>query len=144
MAQLSFYKNVEFVSVCYNEKLKQDLIQQGFKPTKWSNNTYYKESQVPSYSKQLEHGEIKYLCEEPENYSCREHQYHTTYYQVKQSDFEKLTIKPTLEKVHIPLRLHNYDGIIDIIQQKRDGIGWEERYQKDYYNTYTYIFFVVD
>lgn len=144
---MTYYINLSFYCVSYpTDKERNELKQQGWMPTKWCKDTYYKENKVPAYSSQIEHNKIKHIGTEPRecNYSVHSHQYDTDYYEVKRSDFNQMEHKPTLTNVCRPLRLHNFDGIVEPTQKERKGEGWTETYQRDFHTTITKHFFIVD
>lgn len=145
--EMNYYINLCFYCVSYpTDKERNELKQQGWMPTKWSKDTYYKENKVPAFSSQIEHNKIKHIGTEPIgcNYSVHDHQYVTDYYEVKKSDFDKMIYKPTLVKVHRPLRLHNFDGFVEPTQKELTEMGWTETFQKDFRTTITKHFFIVD
>lgn len=145
--EMSFYKNICFYCGCYLSETKRNkLKEQGWIPTSWSRNTFYKENKVPAYSSQIEQNKIQHIGTEPRgcNYSVHSHQYNTDYYEVKRSDFEKMANKPTLENICRPLRLHNFDGFVEPTQKERKGEGWTETFQRDFNTTITKHFFIVD
>lgn len=137
-----FYYGSLWVS---NEK-KEELLKDGYKVCESCNDLFVKETNVPAYSSQLERNQIKYIGDEPRpvNYSIHNHQYETSYYEVKREDFERMEIKPEIEQVYRPLRLHNFDGFVEETQKERKGDGWVETYQRDFHTTITYKFFIID
>lgn len=117
------------------------LIEQGWEKVANTNNMFCKTEEKPAYSSQVKH---KYIGAEPSTGGCvSSFQYHTYYYEVKRSDFEKMAVKPTLKKVVRSFRAHNFDGFVEITQRERIGKGWEEVSQTFYEHT-TYVYFVVD
>lgn len=95
----------------------------------------------PAYSSQTS---PRHIGKEPE-YSCRSydsHQYHTFYYEVTREQYEAMPIKPELTPIHRPIRLHNFDGFTEVIQEARDGMGWTEK-KADFHSTTTYKYFVI-
>ena len=145
--EMSFYTDMNFYCGCWlSDAKRNELMQQGWKPSQWSRDHFYKENKVPAYSSQIETNKIKHIGTEPRgcNYSVHSHQYNTDYYEVKRSDFEKMEIKPEVKEVCRPLRLHNFDGFVEPTQTERRGKGWTESYQSDFHTTITKHFFIVD
>lgn len=144
---ISYYTNKSFYCASYpTETQRKELMQDGWIPTAWNKDTFYKESKVASYSSQIDGHRIKHIGSEPVdgNYSVHNHQYITDYFEVKRSDFDQMAHKPTLSKVYRPLRLHNFDGFVEHTQTERMGEGWTETYQRDFHTTITKHFFIVD
>lgn len=145
--EMTYYTNMQYYCGCYlSDSQRNELIRQGWIPSDWSRDTFYKENKVPAYSSQIEHNKIKHIGTEPRecNYSVHNHQYITDYYEVKRSDFNQMEHKPTLTNVCRPLRLHNFDGFVEPTQKERKGEGWTETYQRDFHTTITKHFFIVD
>lgn len=145
--EMTYYTNMQYYCGCWLSVSKRnELIQQGWTPSEWSRDTFYKENKVPAYSSQIESNKIKHIGTEPRgcNHSVHNHQYDTDYYEVKRSDFNQMEHKPTLTNVCKPLRLHNFDGFVEPTQQERKGEGWTETYQRDFHTTITKHFFIVD
>ena len=145
--EMNYYTNMRYYCGCWlSDSKRNKLIQEGWTPSDWRRDTFYKENKVPAYSSQIEHNKIKHIGTEPKecNYSVHSHQYDTDYYEVKRSDFNQMEHKPTLTNVCRPLRLHNFDGIVESTQKERKGEGWTETYQRDFHTTITKHFFIVD
>ena len=145
--EMTYYTNIQYYcGCCLSDSKRNELIQQGWIPSDWSRDTFYKENKVPAYSLQIERNKIKHIGTEPIgcNYSVHSHQYDTDYYEVKRSDFNQMEHKPMLTNVCRPLRLHNFDGIVEPMQKERKGEGWTETYQRDFHTTITKHFFIVD
>lgn len=145
--EMTYYTNMQYYCGCWLSVSKRnELIQQGWTPSEWSRDTFYKKNKVPAYSSQIESNKIKHIGTEPRgcNHSVHNHQYDTDYYEVKRSDFNQMEHKPTLTNVCRPLRLHNFDGFVEPTQQERKGEGWTETYQRDFHTTITKHFFIVD
>ena len=145
--EMTYYTNMRYYCGCWlSDSKRNELIRQGWTPSDWSRDHFYKENKVPAYSSQIEHNKIKHIGTEPRgcNYSVHSHQYDTDYYEVKRSDFNQMEHKPTLTNVCRPLRLHNFDGIVEPTQKERKGEGWTETYQRDFHTTITKHFFIVD
>lgn len=145
--EMTYYTNMQYYCGCWLSVSKRnELIQQGWTPSEWSRDTFYKKNKMPAYSSQIESNKIKHIGTEPRgcNHSVHNHQYNTDYYEVKRSDFNQMEHKPTLTNVCRPLRLHNFDGFVEPTQQERKGEGWTETYQRDFHTTITKHFFIVD
>ena len=145
--EMTYYTNMQYYCGCWLSVSKRnELIQQGWTPSEWSRDTFYKKNKVPAYSSQIESNKIKHIGTEPRgcNHSVHNHQYDTDYYEVKRSDFNQMEHKPTLTNVCKPLRLHNFDGFVEPTQQEHKGEGWTETYQRDFHTTITKHFFIVD
>ena len=145
--EMTYYTNMRYYCGCWlSDSKRNELIRQGWIPSDWRRDTFYKENKVPAYSSQIAHNNIKHIGTEPRecNYSVHNHQYNTDYYEVKRSDFNQMEHKPTLTNVCRPLRLHNFDGIVELTQKERKGEGWTETYQRDFHTTITKHFFIVD
>lgn len=145
--EMTYYTNVSFYCGCYlSESKRNELIRQGWTPSNWSRDHFYKERKVPAYSSQIERSRIQHIGTEPRGcgYSVHNHQYNTDYYEVKKSDYEAMVNKPELVDVCRSLRLHNFDGFVETVQNERKGKGWQESYQLNFHTTITKIFFVVD
>lgn len=144
---MTFYKDMSFYCGCYLSASKRnELIQAGWTPSQWSRDHFYKENKVPAYSSQIDQNKIRYIGTEPRysNYSVHDHQYNTSYYEIKRSDFESMENKPILKNVCRPSRFQNFDGFVETIQKERKGEGWTESYQRDFHTTITKHFFIVD
>ena len=109
--EMTYYTNMQYYCGCWlSDSKRNELIRQGWIPSDWRRDTFYKENKVPAYSSQIEHNKIKHIGTEPKgcNYSVHNHQYDTDYYEVKRSDFNQMEHKPTLTNVCRPLRLGLY------------------------------------
>lgn len=126
----------------YIEDHKKKLEQMGYKTNDGS--LYVREIKVPLYSSQIPSSSLKYLSGEPDNgsvFSIRTDRY---YYAISKETYERMKIKPNLTDVYMPLRLHNYDGFVEVTQNGRKGIGWTETIRLHFHKFVTETYFVED
>ena len=126
----------------YIEDHKKKLEQMGYKTNDGS--LYVREIKVPLYSSQIQSSSLKYLSGEPDNgsvFSIRTDRY---YYAISKETYERMKIKPNLTDVYMPIRLHNYDGFVEVTQNGRKGIGWTETIRLNYHKYITKTYFVED
>lgn len=132
-----------FLSWWDSPEKKEKLIAEGYEGCKGCERTWVKTEYVPAYSTQVPH---RHIGNEPEpvgGQSVHSHRYYTRYYEVRRDDFDSMTFKPTLTKQHRPLRLHNFDGFVEVTQEERSGLGWSE-VEQSYHQTTRYVYFVID
>lgn len=132
--------NVEYRSGHYcSKETIQRWIDDGFKPTSGDRKLYYKAYETVRYSAQVR---PKNLGKEPDfGQRVHSHRYNTYYFSVSKEDFESMEIKPELTEQVRPVRHHNFDGFVEMIQEEKKGLGWREQ-DKDFHDTTTYIYFV--
>lgn len=121
---------------------KKKLELMGYKTNDGS--LYVREIKVPLYSSQIPSSSLKYLSGEPDNgsvFSMRTDRY---YYAISKETYERMKIKPNLTDVYMPIRLHNYDGFVEVTQNGRKGIGWTETIRLNYHKFITKTYFVED
>lgn len=122
---------------------KDKLIADGYEKCEWCNATWVKIEYAPAYSTQVPN---RHIGSEPEpvgGQSVHSHRYYTHYYEVKRAHYDAMEFKPTLTKQHRPLRLHNFDGFVEVTQEEHSGLGWSE-IEQSYDQTTRYVFFVTD
>ena len=60
--EMTYYTNMQYYCGCWlSDSKRNELIRQGWIPSDWSRNHFYKENKVPAYSSQIEHNKIKHI-----------------------------------------------------------------------------------
>lgn len=140
---LEHYENKAWVSLPgYSAADIKKYTDDGFVLCSPNGTLYEKIIYAPKYSSQCPNA--KSLGQEPLGcgYSVQSQNTYTHYYSVSKSEYDNMAVKPELTSQCIPLRLYNFDGFTDVIQEERHGMGWEEIVVVNYHTSYRRIFFV--
>lgn len=126
----------------YPTGYKDKFERKGYKTN--DGRLYKREIKVPLYSSQIPSSSLKYVGGEPDNGSAFFIRTDRYYYAISRETYERMRIKPKLTDVYMPLRLHNYDGFVEVTQNGRKGIGWTETIRLHYHKSITKTYFVED
>ena len=105
---------------------------------------YKRGIKVPLYSSQIPSSLLKYVGGESHYGSVLYIGSDDYYYAISKETYERMKIKPNLTDVYMPIRLHNYDGFVEVTQNGRKGIGWTETIRLNYHKYITKTYFVED